>query len=249
VATFTVILGFLAAVFGLLFGASLTAAHEEKHPWLAKLAAEKGGLFILTVCFLAAAALTGIVKNSPSKSPQTATVSGPASERPETAAPPLPSSNSSGQSKPADRPHDSRTAKSKEKDSDETAKVVTANPPLSAPAVDIPQSEPSVSPSTPPTTPTGTDSPLKSSPPAEVPRHEVVRHERGVVKWFNVSKGYGFITGPSGNDIFVHFSAIRDPGSKILEEGQEVDYILVKGPKGFQAENVTTLHPNDPPKK
>jgi len=64
---------------------------------------------------------------------------------------------------------------------------------------------------------------------------------RGKVKWFNAAKGYGFIAPESGNDIFVHFSAIQGDGYKTLEEGQEVEFEIVDGPKGKQATNVTKV--------
>ena len=62
----------------------------------------------------------------------------------------------------------------------------------------------------------------------------------GKVKWFNNTKGYGFIDHTSGEDIFVHYSAIKQDGYKTLSEGQMVDFDLVETPKGFQAINVTT---------
>ena len=65
--------------------------------------------------------------------------------------------------------------------------------------------------------------------------------EQGTVKWFNASKGYGFIQRQSGEDVFVHFSAIRGEGYKSLNEGQTVEFEVRKGPKGLQAENVTGL--------
>ena len=68
----------------------------------------------------------------------------------------------------------------------------------------------------------------------------VVR-EKGVVKWFNAAKGYGFIQRASGEDVFVHFSAIQMSGYRTLEEGTEVEFEVKKGPKGLQAENVN--HP------
>ena len=63
----------------------------------------------------------------------------------------------------------------------------------------------------------------------------------GTVKWFNASKGYGFIERPDGDDVFVHFSAIQGSGFKTLAEGQEVEFDVVDGPKGKQAENVVGL--------
>lgn len=60
----------------------------------------------------------------------------------------------------------------------------------------------------------------------------------GTVKWFNNDKGYGFISQPDGEDVFVHFSAIQGEGYKSLEEGQAVSFEVVQGPKGKQASNV-----------
>jgi cold shock protein len=65
--------------------------------------------------------------------------------------------------------------------------------------------------------------------------------EQGTVKWFNDAKGYGFISRNSGEDVFVHFSAVRSNGFRSLQEGQTVQFDLVRGPKGFQAENVQAL--------
>ncbi len=62
--------------------------------------------------------------------------------------------------------------------------------------------------------------------------------EKGVVKWFNAAKGYGFIQRSTGEDVFVHFSAIQMQGYRTLEEGMEVEFEVKKGPKGLQAENV-----------
>ena len=64
---------------------------------------------------------------------------------------------------------------------------------------------------------------------------------RGKVKWFSNQKGYGFITPESGNDVFVHHSAIQGSGYKSLEEGQEVEFEITTGPKGEQATNVVKL--------
>jgi len=62
--------------------------------------------------------------------------------------------------------------------------------------------------------------------------------EQGTVKWFNDAKGFGFLSRPNGEDVFVHFSAIQGDGFRSLQEGQAVVFSVVKGPKGFQAENV-----------
>ena len=62
--------------------------------------------------------------------------------------------------------------------------------------------------------------------------------EQGTVKWFNASKGFGFIQRQSGEDVFVHFSAIQENGYRSLNEGETVEFDLLKDPKGFQAGNV-----------
>ena len=62
--------------------------------------------------------------------------------------------------------------------------------------------------------------------------------ETGTVKWFNDAKGFGFISRQNGEDVFVHFSAIQASGFRSLQEGQQVQFDVVKGPKGWQAENV-----------
>jgi CspA family cold shock protein len=62
--------------------------------------------------------------------------------------------------------------------------------------------------------------------------------ETGTVKWFNATKGYGFITRASGDDVFVHYSAIEADGYKTLTEGQQVEFTLTEGPKGLAASNV-----------
>ena len=64
---------------------------------------------------------------------------------------------------------------------------------------------------------------------------------KGKVKGFNAEKGYGFITGDDGKDVFVHYSAIQGEGFKTLEEGQEVSYDLTEGQRGMQASNVVKL--------
>jgi len=63
----------------------------------------------------------------------------------------------------------------------------------------------------------------------------------GTVKWFNGSKGYGFIEREGGPDVFVHFSAIQGEGFKNLQEGQKVEFTIEKGPKGLQAADVVIL--------
>ena len=63
--------------------------------------------------------------------------------------------------------------------------------------------------------------------------------EQGTVKWFNDAKGFGFISRQGGQDVFVHFSAIQSNGFRSLQEGQAVEFNVVQGPKGLQAENVT----------
>ena len=65
--------------------------------------------------------------------------------------------------------------------------------------------------------------------------------EQGTVKWFNASKGFGFIRRASGEDVFVHFSAIQAEGYKSLDEGQAVEYEVTTGPKGLQAINVSIV--------
>jgi len=62
--------------------------------------------------------------------------------------------------------------------------------------------------------------------------------EKGVVKWFNNAKGYGFIQRSTGEDVFVHFSAIDMSGYRSLDNGVEVEFEVKQGPKGLQAENV-----------
>jgi CspA family cold shock protein len=63
----------------------------------------------------------------------------------------------------------------------------------------------------------------------------------GTVKWFNASKGYGFIAREGGPDVFVHFSAIQTEGFKTLNEGQQVEFEIEQGPKGLQAANVKAI--------
>jgi cold shock protein len=64
----------------------------------------------------------------------------------------------------------------------------------------------------------------------------------GTVKWFNAEKGYGFITGEDGVDVFAHFSQIQKSGFKSLEEGEKVTFDVANGPKGPQAENIVSVY-------
>ncbi|MGA9120286.1 MAG: cold shock domain-containing protein [Bacteroidota bacterium] len=70
--------------------------------------------------------------------------------------------------------------------------------------------------------------------------------EKGTVKWFNNAKGYGFITRVNGEDLFVHFKSIVGEGFKTLKQGEEVEFDVEKGEKGFQAVNVTKNEPAGP---
>lgn len=65
--------------------------------------------------------------------------------------------------------------------------------------------------------------------------------ERGSVKWFNATKGFGFVTREQGDDVFVHYRSIRGEGHRTLREGQRVEFVVVKGDKGLQAEDVQPL--------
>ena len=65
--------------------------------------------------------------------------------------------------------------------------------------------------------------------------------EKGVVKWFNAAKGYGFIQRETGEDVFVHYSAIQSDGYRSLNQGDAVEFEVQDGPKGLQAANVTRL--------
>ena len=65
--------------------------------------------------------------------------------------------------------------------------------------------------------------------------------EKGTVKWFNDSKGFGFLEQESGEDVFVHFSAITGDGFKSLAEGDKVSFDVINGPKGLQAANVQKI--------
>ncbi len=70
---------------------------------------------------------------------------------------------------------------------------------------------------------------------------EQATRDQGTVKWFNASKGFGFIQRKTGEDVFVHFSAIEGDGYRSLEDGVAVEFEVVKGPKGLQAQNVVRL--------
>lgn len=79
------------------------------------------------------------------------------------------------------------------------------------------------------------------SPSQLTSRKQSTTMEQGTVKWFNDAKGYGFISRQNGEDVFVHYSAIQSNGFRSLQEGQAVEFNVVKGPKGWQAENVRAL--------
>ncbi|MAG17557.1 MAG: cold-shock protein [Phycisphaerae bacterium] len=68
---------------------------------------------------------------------------------------------------------------------------------------------------------------------------------RGQVKWFDPKKGFGFIVGPDEQDVFVHYSQIEGDGFRLLRDGEEVDYDLVEGDKGWQAREVNRLNPTE----
>ena len=65
--------------------------------------------------------------------------------------------------------------------------------------------------------------------------------EQGTVKWFNDAKGYGFLSRENGEDVFVHFSAIESSGYRSLDEGSKVSFVVTRGPKGLQAEQVSPV--------
>ncbi len=69
----------------------------------------------------------------------------------------------------------------------------------------------------------------------------MAERETGTVKWFNASKGYGFIEREQGEDVFVHYSGIRGEGYRSIEEGQRVEFTVTQGEKGLQAEDVIAL--------
>jgi cold shock protein len=69
----------------------------------------------------------------------------------------------------------------------------------------------------------------------------MAERETGTVKWFNSTKGYGFITRDNGGDVFVHYSAISSQGYRSLEEGQRVEFSVAQGQKGLQAQDVSLV--------
>ena len=71
---------------------------------------------------------------------------------------------------------------------------------------------------------------------------KMAEKEKGKVKWFNNSKGYGFIERESGGDIFLHYSSIKVDGYRTVKEGQEVEFIVTNGTKGLQADEVVPLN-------
>jgi CspA family cold shock protein len=83
----------------------------------------------------------------------------------------------------------------------------------------------------------------KSSPSSAPQSHETGQRDTGTVKWFNTSKGFGFISRDSGDDIFVHFRAIRGEGHRVLVEGQRVEFSVMNRDKGLQAEDVIAALP------
>lgn len=83
----------------------------------------------------------------------------------------------------------------------------------------------------------------KSSPSPAPQSHDMSNRDTGTVKWFNTSKGFGFISRDSGDDIFVHFRAIRGEGHRVLVEGQRVEFSVMNRDKGLQAEDVIAALP------
>ncbi|GLX89111.1 cold-shock protein [Pseudomonas fragi] len=83
----------------------------------------------------------------------------------------------------------------------------------------------------------------KSSPSQATHNYDMTNRDTGTVKWFNTSKGFGFISRDSGDDIFVHFRAIRGEGHRVLVEGQRVEFSVMNRDKGLQAEDVIAALP------
>lgn len=67
----------------------------------------------------------------------------------------------------------------------------------------------------------------------------MAEREEGTVKWFDAKKGFGFITRETGEDVFIHYSAIQGDGYRVLEDGQKVEFDVVQGRKGLEASNLT----------
>jgi len=88
------------------------------------------------------------------------------------------------------------------------------------------------------TTPTSKPAPKPEKQRESTPKSVAGPREQGTVKWFNFNKGFGFITRENGEDIFVHFRSVRGKGRKSLPEGQRVEFVVTKGEKGLQAEDV-----------
>lgn len=106
------------------------------------------------------------------------------------------------------------------------------------------QQRPSASPKQAPSTARATDSSPRApefSAPASSHAADDGPRETGTVKWFNTTKGFGFISRDSGEDIFIHFRAIRGEGHRILYEGQRVEYNVLEQEKGLQAEDVVVI--------
>jgi CspA family cold shock protein len=70
----------------------------------------------------------------------------------------------------------------------------------------------------------------------------MAERETGTVKWFDNAKGWGFITRGSGDDVFVHYTSVRGEGYRTLEDGQQVEFEVVQGAKGLQAQDVIVVH-------
>ncbi|MDR9754639.1 cold-shock protein [Pseudomonas sp. SZMC_28357] len=83
----------------------------------------------------------------------------------------------------------------------------------------------------------------KTAPAAASQSYDMTNRDTGTVKWFNTSKGFGFISRDSGDDIFVHFRAIRGEGHRVLVEGQRVEFSVMNRDKGLQAEDVIAALP------
>ena len=83
----------------------------------------------------------------------------------------------------------------------------------------------------------------RSAPAAASQNYDMTNRDTGTVKWFNTSKGFGFISRDSGDDIFVHFRAIRGEGHRVLVEGQRVEFSVMNRDKGLQAEDVIAALP------